>query len=222
MPAPLQAALEQQQIAAVGVDVEQVGIQPADPQRRLSHAAPPPWTRRTRRSRRPAAEARRRRPAATPSATSSAASTRSSRMTSGSDDRRPSGVTISRSRWIAACSPSSTTASGREANTQPSISRMSATGGSSISESKESIASASAIATRPPGARCSRAQRRNPRATVGPEQLHRLHRHDDERKPAAEREVAARSRRPSRPAGHRRVRAARRASSGSRSSATTS
>ena len=51
-PAPLAAALEQQQVAAVGVDVHQVRIQRADPQDAVSHAASPPSSRGGRRSRR--------------------------------------------------------------------------------------------------------------------------------------------------------------------------
>ena len=52
-PPPLAATLEQQQVAAVGVDVHQVRVQRADPQRPvLSHAAPPPSSRGARRSRR--------------------------------------------------------------------------------------------------------------------------------------------------------------------------
>ena len=49
-PAPLAAALEQQQVAAVGVDVHQVRVQRADPQDAVSHAASPPPSRGGRRS----------------------------------------------------------------------------------------------------------------------------------------------------------------------------
>ena len=102
--------------------------------------------------------------------------------------------------------------------------RAAAAGRASVS-SKASSASTSAIATRPPGATCARAQRRNPSRPAGPQQLHGLHRRHDEREVAPlQREVARHRRRPSARPGPRR--AARRSSSassaGSMSSATTS
>ncbi len=76
--APRAAALEQQQVAAVGVDVHEVGIQRADAQRALSHGASPPSSPRTRASGGSAAAAAARRPTATASSASSSGSTRSS------------------------------------------------------------------------------------------------------------------------------------------------
>ena len=58
-PAPGAAALEQQQVAAVGVDVHQVGIERAHAQQEISHAASPPWSRRARAWAGPRAAARR-------------------------------------------------------------------------------------------------------------------------------------------------------------------
>ena len=49
-PAPRAAPLQHQHVAAVGVDVHQVGVERADAQRLVRHrAGPPPWSRRRRR-----------------------------------------------------------------------------------------------------------------------------------------------------------------------------
>src|SRR3954469_15409199 len=58
-PAPLAAALQHEQVAAVGVDVHEVGVQRAHAQRVLRHAAPRPPSRRGRRWPAPGAPARR-------------------------------------------------------------------------------------------------------------------------------------------------------------------
>ena len=191
-PAPRAAALEQQQVAAVGVDVHEVGVQRADAQRALSHGASPPSSRRSRRSAGCARAGSGRRPCAAPSASSvgrveavEADDVVLGRALAALVDRLAHAVDRRRGRPRRARRP----AGWRRRSRRPRACRAAAA--RSWSASKASSASASAAASTPPGARCARAQRRKRAAARRPaEQLDRLHRHEDQREAAAEVEVA--------------------------------
>ena len=162
--APGAAALEQQQVAAVGVDVEQVGVERADAQRPVSHAAAPPRSRRGRRSRprggRRRARGRRRRPRRAAPRRSRAASAIAFGSVGALARRARSCAGAARS----ACPPlTSRTAVGCDTKRQPSTSAASGVRQLDVVARTRSSISAIASATRPPGATARRAEAKNPR-----------------------------------------------------------
>ena len=198
-PAPAAAALEQQQVAAVGVDVHQVGIQRADAQPRSSgtehhHRAADVVGGRADRG-----SPSRVKPAARPSRSSPRAVSRRGGSGRARRSARPSTATVSRRRSSTNPSRSARTAVGWLEYTTPSSSRTSGSGRPKPSATSKS-SSASAIAIASSAARQevpASAPEERDRASAPAEQLDRLHRHDAQREALAEVERRERRRRPS-------------------------